>query len=468
MLGLRSKSLIIVTIVCLATVLACILPMGLSPTWNGEFPQWRNQYEVLTQSLLQGKIYLDLPVDPLLLEMENPYDPAARQALGVSFFWDHAFYHGRYYMYFGIVPAILVFLPYQLITGSPLVTYHATQLFTALFIVGLFALFWKVRGRLFPTMPLAIYLMFAVAFSGMSVWYAVAAPALYCTAITSALCMEVWSLFLFFCAITSSEDARNKRRILLGFGALLGALAFGCRPPTALANLIVIPVLFALFKKSRGSKRRFGMDMVCVIAPYVAIGMLLMLYNYVRFDSFFEFGQSYQLTSADQTSYGNSGSRSPIAIASGVIEYFFDFGGESPGFGGVFRNYPILLFAFVALLSPSVREELKESNALFCVVVLIAAAFVIGLFDVLWSPHVQERYRMDTYWLIGVISFVLLGSWMKASPHRLLTAAICFLLVFTALSSAYDLFIPRDENFAMMHPEFAENVRKILSFGTGA
>ena len=40
-------------------------------------------------------------------------------------------------------------------------------------------------------------------------------------------------------------------------------------------------------------------------SPYLVIGILLMLYNYLRFDSPFEFGQSYQLTITDQSKYGN-------------------------------------------------------------------------------------------------------------------------------------------------------------------
>ena len=36
---------------------------------------------------------------------------------------------------------------------------------------------------------------------------------------------------------------------LAGIGSLLGALVFGCRPPIALANIIVIPLLYIFLKK---------------------------------------------------------------------------------------------------------------------------------------------------------------------------------------------------------------------------
>ena len=36
--------------------------------------------------------------------------------------WDRAFYNGKYYCYFGIVPALVFYLPYYLVTGHMLKT----------------------------------------------------------------------------------------------------------------------------------------------------------------------------------------------------------------------------------------------------------------------------------------------------------------------------------------------------------
>ena len=48
------REMLVMAGLALATVLVCILPMSLSPYWNGEFPQHRNQYEVMAESLLNG------------------------------------------------------------------------------------------------------------------------------------------------------------------------------------------------------------------------------------------------------------------------------------------------------------------------------------------------------------------------------------------------------------------------------
>lgn len=151
-------------------------------------------------------------------------------------------------MYFGVVPVFLLFLPYRFITGMSLTTYHATQIFAALFICGVFSLFYMLGKAFFKRLSLGLYLSLSAAFSFISVWYAVSAPALYCTAITAAICLEIWSFFFFIRAVFVCEKESTSIRYAF-FGSLTGALAFGCRPPIALANLFVLP-LIAVFLRA--------------------------------------------------------------------------------------------------------------------------------------------------------------------------------------------------------------------------
>ena len=78
--------------------------------WDGESTVSfvYQQYGALAHSLLNGR--LDLEADPPaeLLALDNPYDAGARDAAQINdIHWDHAFYNGRYYVYFGIVPCDL-------------------------------------------------------------------------------------------------------------------------------------------------------------------------------------------------------------------------------------------------------------------------------------------------------------------------------------------------------------------------
>ena len=233
-------------LVAAATIGVCVMPMDQLPIWNGEIPGHRNQYELMAEAILDGRIDFAYGDEDTLSQLKNPYDPNERQQAGVYYHWDHAYYDGHYYMYFGIVPVFLAFLPYRLITGTALTTFHATQYFVALAIAGIFVLFDLLVKRFFRKMPYGVYLSFAVAFSVMSVWYSTAEPALYCTAITSAIALEVWSLYFFIRAVWW-EKQENRQILFASVGALLGALVFGCRPPIALANILVIPMLIEFY-----------------------------------------------------------------------------------------------------------------------------------------------------------------------------------------------------------------------------
>ena len=93
---MQKNKKIIILLTILATILVCILPMGLSPVWNGEDPGHRNQYEILADSILNGHVSVkDGEASQELIDMENPYDPHARAQLGVSYLWDYAFYSLR-------------------------------------------------------------------------------------------------------------------------------------------------------------------------------------------------------------------------------------------------------------------------------------------------------------------------------------------------------------------------------------
>ena len=84
----------------------------------------KNQYELMADALLNGQIYLEYgDMDRRLLEMPNPYDTQARRELGVRYHWDEAYYNHHYYMYFGVVPTIILFIPFKLLTGTALLAY---------------------------------------------------------------------------------------------------------------------------------------------------------------------------------------------------------------------------------------------------------------------------------------------------------------------------------------------------------
>lgn len=468
----NKKNRVATLVVLVATILVCTIPMGWNPIWNGEQPDHRNQYEIMAKSMLNGHLYMDYEVDPLLLEMENPYNLEARKELGVNYHWDHAFYDGHYYMYFGVVPVFLLFLPYLIITGTSLTTYHATQVFVTLFICGIFATFYLLTKRFFEKMSMAVYLTLSAAFSMMSVWYSVGTPALYCTAITSALCMEIWSLY-FFARAVWVENEQKKTIVCAFFGSLFGALAFGCRPPIALANLFVIPLLMEYLRK-RKINWKLIRQLAVAASPYLVVAVLLMLYNYVRFDSPFEFGQAYQLTAADQSGYTDFFQRLHWhTILNGIIYNFFSCKLLSDIFpyvvyNGFFVNFPILLFSIAGFASEGVRKAIKEKRLGFFVIMLFLIPVVITVFDTMWSPFLMERYRMDMYWILGVLCFTVIGLYYMQLPENSRRSFSCFIAAFGLITVGMSIllfFVQDDSNLAMYYPQIIEEVKKIITLG---
>lgn len=428
-------------LMCIITVAVCILPMGALPLWNGEKPDHRNQYELMAEAILDGRIEFDYGDDDALSQLENPYDPVARKEARVRYHWDHAYYNGHYYMYFGIVPVFLVFLPYRVLTGTALTTYHATQIFVTFSVVGIFVLFDLLSKLFFKKLNYGVRLSLSVAFSVMSVWYSAAEPALYCTAITSAIALEVWSLYFFIRAVWG-EQKENRQILFAGIGALLGALAFGCRPPIALANILVLPMLVVFLKQRKFTPKLLG-KLVLAALPYFAMAIGLMIYNYVRFENPFEFGQAYQLTVADQSQYKITlDFKTVTRILKGLAQNFLAIGNVSGEFpyikaGGVFFNFPILLLCF-GIISPAVLKNMRKSKILMLVIGLFLTVLIITAADVMWTPYLLERYRMDIYFLMGIACFTVVGMMSNSCDEKIrpyLNHAAVIMSVITVISS---------------------------------
>lgn len=454
-----------------ALILVCVLPMSLSPAWNGQAPKHRNEYEVMTESLLEGHLYLDYDdIDPKLLTMDNPYDPEERQKLHVSVHWDHAWYNGHYYMYFGIVPVIITFLPYRLITGHELTTYHATQLYVMLLILGFFILFRELSDRFYRKLPFGAYLALSLSAGAISSWYCAEAPALYCTAISAGLFLEVWSLYFFVHAVFGMKEGK-KRVACASFGALLGALAFGCRPPVALGNLVALGLIVPYVKGRRPSKKLFG-ELFAIVLPYILVAAALMWYNYARFDNPFEFGQSYQLTVADQHTYSN-----PLSNFNGmdtiltILGNFFEVSGGISvfpyiGFNGAFINFPLFFLIFI-LLRKEVRSDVKENGLRGFVIGTALTPILVTVLDVLYSPYLIERYRLDIYYLLSILTFVTVASGFKVLTGRerkRLAWAVCLLSVLALVGSFLLFLVPNDSSITDLYPGLSDIFRRIILF----
>ena len=442
-----------------------ILPMKMSPYWNGEIPAHRTQYEWITEAFLKGQLYFEYQPDEILKSLDNPYDPSERALAGANEYGDSAYYNGHYYMYFGVVPVLLVFMPYRLLVGHSLNAYHATQLFATGFVFGIFALFAMLSKRFFPKLSVGSYLVLTSSVTFLSIWTAVATPAMYCTAQVSALMFMVWSIFFFMRAvyITKGENGQIAGAFC---GALCGALAFGCRPPVAMANLLVLPLLIIYLQNKKSISGDLILKLFVAALPYILVAIGLMWYNYARFDNPFEFGKSYQITVVDA-------SKSPVfdllKMKDGLLLYLFK---REPltdvfpyqGFGGTFVTFPIL-YAFVLTFLPRVYKVLRENKLhLFTISLFVTAVFICAQ-DVFWSPTFYERYRLDYQYLFGILMFIAIGVFCHTLFGKK-KEAVQFLICLIGMVTIFECFvlwmIPGDANISYADPTLLEKIQKVL------
>jgi hypothetical protein len=137
-----------------------------------------SQYQKLARSMKSGSVSLQMEIPEALTKMENPYDTNLREQLlqeENATVWDAAYYKGHLYAYFGVVPVILLYLPYHIITGGDLPDMAVHSLFLASFVVAVFFLLYQIIKK---------------KFSGAKLWQYYALCILVLLGNSSIICLE--------------------------------------------------------------------------------------------------------------------------------------------------------------------------------------------------------------------------------------------------------------------------------------
>src|SRR6185369_421754 len=128
-----------------------------------DFPPSTNYYDLQAAAFRHGQLALEVQPDPALLALQDPYEPADRE--NVPVLWDATLFEGKYYLYWGPVPALMlagVKLFYTREIGDNLLTFaflSGTFIFLTLIILDL----WKAY---FPAAPRFI-LLASIALAGL-------------------------------------------------------------------------------------------------------------------------------------------------------------------------------------------------------------------------------------------------------------------------------------------------------------
>ncbi len=467
-----------------------------------------DSYQEITDAFVHGHVDLNsLPyfqqyVDeiPKMKKLNNIYDASARNGINIKF--DHAFYNGKYYCYYGVVPTVLFYLPVQLLSGKML----NTQLLCVLITIAIIII-----------MTMFIYAMFRRK-KKTNVWMAVAAVGcwtfvsdifivtsgfrgfgFYQVPRLSAVLFAVLGIYLFYTSLSKGKVSNLK----VLFGALCMALTVGCRPNYILISAITLALfLYNLYDVSEKEKSKFKnkyinkiasffktvicksniKTLVCYVIPYVVVGVGLMIYNYVRFDSVFEFGAKYQLTVYDTGFYH-------FDNLAKIPEVFFQFILSMPSIEGVFpffkavnqnteymgyqfslANMGILAFPImwlIVLLPWMIKNKriLKREKVMTLITLIVG---VVCLYTTAVLGAIGMEYYLDFAWALGLVVVMIIYCVNKYCSKNIkihLVKVMALLLLMTIVITA---LLCLGENLAgnipKNNPELFHHMKQMVMF----
>ena len=451
----RDVSVKVWRISTIATVITFIL-LGFFITtshkfYNESINPHQLQYKELAHALKVGKVSLDYEPSQELLIAPNPYDTIYLQANNIEYKGDYALYNGKYYVYFGIVPEILVYLPYHMITGGDFPNYLAVFLFYSAFVVGTFWMYKEFIKRFFPKATLSSYLIvgsFTVSFGSYA--YILETADIYSVPIMCALALTVWGLFFWLRGLNeSSQDAKRFRiGLLYVFGSVCMAMVAGARPQFVLFSALAFPLFWdkVFHKRELFSRKSVGKS-IGLLLPYVIVALLLMIYNDARFNSPWDFGATYSLTNNDMNLRGNSISRmllglltflfQPASVNSVfpflhsadleysymgrmITEYFF---------GGIIISNALCLSLFFV---NEYRNTIRTKQLSAFLIMNLALSLIIGLFDAN-QAGMLTRYTADmSFGIVLATGVVIMVLWEKKENRALIKFGLVLQFIYAA------------------------------------
>lgn len=364
------------------------------------------------QALEKGKISLLQKPTEELINMDNPYDYTQNR---YNVKQDVAYYNGNYYVYFGILPALILFLPYKLIKGIYLTIDYGVLVFTILSIISLTKLICLIWKKWFSKYSFRILVLELITLlSGCLILWVSSRPMMYELSLTSGLFFASFGLYF----ILRSTIKEKRKYINISIGCTLLALSVACRPNLLLVSIVVVPYLIKLFIKNIKNRNNITKTILSVCIPYAVIGIALMYYNYIRFDSIFEFGAKYQLTINDMRNLKYRWICLPIGIILQLFKLpiitpiFPFFGYNDIGFdinvfyyqegmiAGAFILVPICFAIFFI-------KKIKKSKELYNISkILIIVGLLICSINIMLGGTIY-RYSMDYMWLIILASIII-------------------------------------------------------------
>jgi tetratricopeptide (TPR) repeat protein len=428
----------------------CALVIGFY-AWNagpGFLEPWAagaqdNYYNLLVRSFRGGHLYLSRDVPPDISDsgVLPGQDWVSEAVSGLA---ELSYYKGKLYLYFGVTPALVLFWPYVALTGHYLSHKAAVAIFLSVgFLAGAGLLFAMWR-RYFKETNVA-----SVVAGALALGLANFAPPIlrradvYEVAVSCGYALTMLALAGVWGAL---HDARRSWRWLAAASLAYG-LALGARPSLLFgAIILLVPVAQAW-----SQRRRVWPLLLAAGGPIVLIGLGLMFYNKLRFDSPLDFGLLHQLPPAVRQLFSPryfwfnfrvtfleparwSGSF-PFADDINVPEHPRGYFGEDHPFG-VLTNIPLVWLALAAPLAWW-RRPVEARSLLRWFLAAVALLFGMCALTLAFYDYIAMRYELEfsaSLIFLAVVGFLALERALAGWPawRRVVRCAWGLLLAFSA------------------------------------
>lgn len=388
-----------------------------------------DEYTQLFDAFKKGQLNLDIDYDTAKLDaLNNAYDRSERNEFDArGGFWDRAYYNGKFYSYFGVAPVFTVYFPVNILTGGVPSSEFASVLlciYAIIFITLLYNLILEKFCRKTSAVLAALGYISLLFTSGI---FAVTGQGMfYYIAVLSGI---GWvAAFLYFLLKAYYAEGFKTRIVFLVLTGISVVMTAASRPTLLLYALAAaVPAIFVFADKAETLKSKLWY-LFSIGTPIVFGAAAIMTYNYLRFDSPFEFGFNYQLT----VSIAHANTITLSMIPAAVYHYYL----QQPR---VFLSFP-----FLEMKTRSMDGYARYNYIGRCVGVL-NYPLIWGVFAL---PFVTNNYRANKnkrfkkYFLITVTGCAVLLSFIdmcKAGAHFRYTVDILLPLGIVAIVAVFNL-----------------------------
>jgi hypothetical protein len=402
-------------------------------------PVYGIYHDQLADGFLSGQLSIPLAPDPKLLKVKDPYDYAHVNLWSL----DASYYKGKYYIYWGPVPA-LVMAAYKAVfeVRRSLGDHYLALFFHCLALCAGALVVERLLLRLFASKSRFLLALGIAAFAFANPTpHSVATASTYHTAIIAAQAFLVAGFLLAFDAVwhAGSGAARWWRLPITG---TLWALALGSRVTTmpAIALLLAFTAAGSAWPDPR-RLRAFVLNALLLGLPLVFMGGALLLYNKLRFDDWLEFGSNIQLSGFPRFRL------SSIYVLPNLYSYVFREWWADCTFPFLYQTWNAGPAAFPASVELPHDYQAIEPVVGWALAVPLAWLFPLGFVLAPWTTALtRQRDRAFVFCLLcfGVLAAVtgVVGLGLYGSTMRYLSD-IMFGLVLLALLGGYALYFHR-------------------------